>query len=154
MQVAIGSEKPQAVDYMPGEALRLAVYDGNRAESSELLGSCVVECSRFWPQGFEGQVQLEEQGRREKKSVLKIKAKRGHLERKGHWFAGLFSSEVSFWEAFPAPLAQVTTPDSMLPYQFAAEKREPGTFAQERFEAEMKELRARMPFLSPTATWQ
>ena len=48
----------------------------------------------------------------------------------------------------------MTTPDSMLPHQFAAQKREPGTNAQERFEAEMKELRARMPFLTATAVWR
>ena len=59
--MAIGGEKPHSVDYMPGEGLRLAVYDGPKAESSELLGSCVVECGKFWPAGFEGPVQLSEE---------------------------------------------------------------------------------------------
>ncbi|CAK9019228.1 unnamed protein product [Durusdinium trenchii] len=125
--VAIGSEKPQIVDYMPGEALRFAVYDGPKAENVELLGSCVFECTRFWPAGFEGTLQLtEEQTRREKKYnvILKIK---------------------------------VATPESALPHQFAAAAKEQSTNGNggfERFEAEMLKLRERMPFLTEADfTW-
>eukprot|EP00913_Durusdinium_trenchii_P003647 g3374.t1 len=124
--VAIGSEKPQIVDYMPGEALRFAVYDGPKAENVELLGSCVFECTRFWPAGFEGTLQLtEEQTRREKKYnvILKIK---------------------------------VATPESALPHQFAAAAKEQSTNGNggfERFEAEMLKLRERMPFLTEADAW-
>lgn len=117
--VAIGTEKPQVVEYMPGEALRFAVFDGPKAENAELLGSHVFASERFWPAGFEGTLQLaEEQSRREKKSNVMLKVK-------------------------------VVTPESALPHQFAAAVKESsGVNGLERFEVEMKELRARMPFLN------
>eukprot|EP00435_Cladocopium_sp_Y103_P072765 s13_g41.t1 len=117
--VAIGTEKPQVVEYMPGEALRFAVFDGPKAENAELLGSHVFPSERFWPAGFEGTLQLaEEQSRREKKSNVMLKVK-------------------------------VMTPESALPHQFAAAVKESsGVNGLERFEVEMKELRARMPFLN------
>lgn len=117
--VAIGTEKPQVVEYMPGEALRFAVFDGPKAENAELLGSHIFPSERFWPAGFEGTLQFaEEQSRRERKSNVMLKVK-------------------------------VVTPESALPHQFAAAVKESsGVNGLERFEVEMKELRARMPFLN------
>jgi len=124
--VAIGSEKPQVVEYMPGEALRFAVFDGPKAESAEPLGGCICASEKFWPAGFEGTLQLnEEQSRREKKSNVMLKIK-------------------------------VSTPESALPHQFATQKDTTTAMGNgfERFEAEMKELRARMPFLTEADfTW-
>ncbi|CAE7365550.1 MCTP1 [Symbiodinium natans] len=124
----VWNEKKEVVDYLPGEALRFAIHDSDQGRSSqvdELLGSCVMPSSQFWPGGFDGEVTLtqEEQSRRDKKSTVTLKLK-------------------------------VTTPESAAPHQFAsaAKPPEPGghpgsALVLERFEAEMKELRARLPFL-------
>ncbi|CAE7226782.1 unnamed protein product [Symbiodinium microadriaticum] len=97
----------------------------------ELLGSYEMPSSQFWPGGFDGEVTLTqeeplgplEHSRRDKKSTVTLKVK-------------------------------VTTPESAAPHQFASAVKpaEPGSnqgaaAALERFEAEMKELRARLPFL-------
>ncbi|CAJ1430158.1 unnamed protein product, partial [Effrenium voratum] len=114
----VWNEKREILDYLPGEALRLAVWDSDgRGGTDEPLGSCVLASERFWPAGFDGQVQLtEEQTRREKKSTVTLRLR-------------------------------VTTPESHQPHQFASRGPEPSSQAFEKFEADMKELRARMPFL-------
>lgn len=123
----VWNETKKDFDYIPGEALRFAIHDSDQRSSQvdELLGSYEMPSSQFWPGGFDGEVTLtqEEHSRRDKKSTVTLKVK-------------------------------VTTPESAAPHQFASAVKpaEPGSnqgaaAALERFEAEMKELRARLPFL-------
>jgi len=123
----VWNETKKDFDYIPGEALRFAIHDSDQRSSQvdELLGSYEMPSSQFWPGGFDGEVTLtqEEHSRRDKKSTVTLKLK-------------------------------VTTPESAAPHQFASAVKpaEPGSnpgaaAALERFEAEMKELRARLPFL-------
>eukprot|EP00438_Fugacium_kawagutii_P031546 Skav209367 [mRNA] locus=scaffold1388:189323:192238:- [translate_table: standard] len=43
------------------QALRFAVFDGPKAETAELLGSCILGSERFWPSGAEAMLQLAEE---------------------------------------------------------------------------------------------
>lgn len=60
------NERKDMHDYYPGEALRFAVYDSDPGKSQandDLLGQITLSSVQFWPNGFEGELQLQDGGR-------------------------------------------------------------------------------------------
>eukprot|EP00931_Biecheleriopsis_adriatica_P019967 TRINITY_DN13465_c0_g1_i1.p1 TRINITY_DN13465_c0_g1~~TRINITY_DN13465_c0_g1_i1.p1 ORF type:complete len:1234 (+),score=274.20 TRINITY_DN13465_c0_g1_i1:132-3833(+) len=128
----VWNDRRDISDYLPGEALRFAVWDsdpGKSAINDDLLGQVIVSSVQFWPGGYEGELPLLDGGKNFS-PMLKIK---------------------------------IATPASMAPPKEAGKGQQPEKEqtaskpeaqiaalheAQLRHEADVKELKLRLPHLN------
>merc|ERR1712217_304032 len=59
--------------YIAGESVSFTVYDKDMIGDDDLLGKAWLSSNKFWPDGFEGDLELTETGVKVKKSTLKVK---------------------------------------------------------------------------------